>query len=686
MTHTPPDVRPPIAPVDPKVTKIHGDELVDPYHWLRQRDSTEVVAYLEAENQYTEALMGHTAELRRQLYEEILGRIKETDLSVPTRRGDYFYYSRTEEKLQYRIHCRKQGSLEAPEVVILDVNALAEGHEFFRVGSIAPSPDHRLLAYSVDTVGSEEFTLRVKDLRTGRLLGDEIANIAYSVAWGNDNKTLFYTTRDHAKRPFKVHRHVLGTDPEDDVVLLHETDEAFAVYIEKTRSKQYLTILCGSNITTEVSYLDADSPHGEFTILRPRRNGVEYYLGHHDEYFYIRTNDGAKNFTLMRTPVAATAKENWEEVLPHRNDVKLETAQLFRGHLVVFERRAGIRKVRVRDLATGEDHHVAFPESVYSVEVSSNPEFDTEVFRLEYTSLITPRSVYDYHMHDRTRELLKQIEVVGGYDASLYFSERTYARAPDGTAVPISLVYRKGLDRDGGNPCLLTGYGAYGANIDPAFRSHRLSLLDRGFVFAIAHVRGGSTLGEEWRDQGKMLHKRNTFTDFIAAAEHVIDQGYTSSDRLAVQGGSAGGLLLGAVLNMRPELFEVAIAQVPFVDVLNTMLDAGIPLTVIEYEEWGNPADEEYYRYIRSYSPYENVTAHEYPHMLITAGLNDSRVQYWEPAKWTARLRTLKTDDHRLLLKTNMGAGHAGMSGRYDALKEMAFEWAFLFDSLGIEF
>jgi len=686
MTHSPPDISPPIAKLVPNVTKIHGDELVDPYHWLRQRDDPEVVAYLEAENRYTEAMMEHTADEQQQLYDEILSRIKETDLTVPVRRGDYFYYSRTEESLQYRIYCRRKGSLEAVEKVILDVNALAEGHDFFHLGAIAVSPDHRLLAYSVDAVGSEEFTLRVKDLGTGRLLDDEITNVAYTVEWGNDNRTLFYTTRDQAQRPFKVHRHVLGTDPADDLVLYHETDEAFAVYVEKTRSKSYLTILCASSVTTEVRYLAADTPLGDFTLFRPRRHGVEYYLGHHGEYFYIRTNDGAKNFKLLRTPVAGIAEENWEEVLPHRSDVKLEGVHLFKNHMVVFERRVGIRRMWVRDLVTGKDHRVGFPESVYTLELGSNPEFDTEVFRFEYTSLITPRSVYDYNMRDGRRELLKQIEVLGGYDPSLYFSERIYARAPDGIAVPISLVYRKDLERDGGSPCLLYGYGAYGANIDPSFRSRRLSLLDRGFVFALTHVRGSSTLGEEWRDAGKMLQKRNTFTDFIAAAEHLIDQGYTSADRLAIQGGSAGGLLLGAVLNMRPELFKVAIAQVPFVDVLNTMLDASIPLTVIEYDEWGNPADEECYRYIKSYSPYDNVTAQEYPHILITAGLNDSRVQYWEPAKWTARLRALKTDANRLLLKTKMGAGHAGASGRYDALKDVAFEWTFLLDSLGIEF
>ena len=676
---------PPVAKTDSKVDTVHGEVRLDNYFWLREKSNPEVIGYLEAENRYTEAVMQQTADFQEQLYQELLARIKETDLSVPEKMGGYYYYTRTEEGKQYPIYCRKKGSLEAEEEILLDQNALADGHEYLEIGVYKISPNHQLLAYSTDTTGGESYTLCIKDLNTGQLLEDQIPDTYYSVEWANDNQTLFYTTLDAAKRPYKLYRHQLGSDPAADVLIYHETDESFFLDVSKTRSKAYLLMELENINTSEVHYLEADQPTGGFKVISPRQSELEYSVEHHSDQFLIVTNVDAVNFKLMRAPINNPSRENWEEVIPHRESVKLDSISAFQNHLVISEREGGLRKIRIRNLATSQEHTVDFPEPVYTVHQGRNPEFNTATLRFNYGSLVTPMSVFDYEMDERTRELKKQDEVLGGYDPSLYKSERIFAEAADGTPIPISLVYKKGLSKDGKNPLLLYGYGSYGINSDPYFSSNRLSLLDRGFGYAIAHVRGGEEMGRMWYENGKLLHKRNTFTDFIACAEHLIGENYTASDKLIIQGGSAGGLLMGAVTNMRPELFEIVIAKVPFVDVVNTMLDASIPLTVIEYDEWGNPNEKEFYDYIKSYSPYDNVEAKEYPHILVTAGLNDPRVHYWEPAKWTAKLRALKTGDNRLLLRTEMGAGHAGPSGRYDYLKEIAFEYAFIFDLLGID-
>ncbi|MCI0330525.1 MAG: S9 family peptidase [candidate division Zixibacteria bacterium] len=677
-------IRPPAAKIIPKIDTVNGYIRTDNYFYLRNRENPEVISYLEAENKYTEAVMKHTEAFQEKLYKEMLGRIKETDLSVPEKIDDYYYYSRTEEGKQYPIYCRKKGSLEAAEEMILDVNELAAGHSFMKIGTHTQSPDHRYLAFSTDTAGSEKFTLLVKDLTTGALLSDRIPDIYYSVEWGNDDKTLFYTTLDEAMRPYKLYRHVLGDNPKNDVLVYHEKDDAFYLELEKTRSRKYIMMNLSSNTTSEVWYLDAGEPAGEFKVVHPRQHEMEYMVDHHDEKFYIVTNDNAKNFRLVEAPVSDPSKANWKDVLPHRPDVKVDDADAFKDHLVVTERKGGYKQLRVMNFVTDEFHYIEFPEPVYTVSAAGNPDFNTNVLRFNYTSLITPNSIYDYDMDTRRRELKKQTEVLGGYNPQLYQSERISAEAPDGTEIPISLIYKKGMQINGQNFCYLYGYGSYGFSMDPNFNSNRLSLLDRGFVFAIPHIRGGGEMGRYWYEDGKLLKKKNTFTDFIACAEHLVGEKYTSKDRLVVSGGSAGGLLMGAVTNMRPDLFRAVVAKVPFVDVVNTMLDATIPLTVIEYEEWGNPNKKEFYDYMMSYSPYDNVAAKKYPNMLITAGLNDPRVAYWEPAKWTAKLRALKKGNNRLLLKMNMGAGHGGASGRYDYLKEIAFEYAFVLDVLGM--
>ena len=684
----PTPVHPPVAKVIPRSETVHGEERTDNYFWLRERGSAEVIAYLEAENAYTEAVMKPTEGLREKLYAELVGRIKETDSEVPTRVDDYEYYSRTVEDKQYRIHCRKrlaEGADEAEEEILLDENVRAEGEKYFRLGAFEVSPDHRLLAVSSDTDGSETYTLRVKDLTTGEWLEDEIPNTYSSVEWANDNRTLFYNTLDEAKRPYKLFRHVLGEDPAADALVFHEPDNAFYLGLSKTRSKKYLLLKLKSNTTSEIHYLDAARPGRDFRVIEPRRQEVEYDVHHGRERFFIRTNDRAKNFRLMEAPVSDPSRRRWKEVIPHDDDVLLEAVSVFQNHLAAWTRSGGLEHIQIRDLHSGRTHEVEFEEPVYSISGAWNPEFRSSTLRFVYNSLTTSRSVFDYDMDVKTRELKKRYEVLGGYDPADYASERIFASAEDGVQVPISLVYKKGFAKDGSSPLFLYGYGSYGISIDPNFSSTRLSLLDRGFVYAIAHVRGGEDLGRRWYEQGKLLHKRNTFTDFIAAAEHLVEQKYAHPERVVIQGGSAGGLLVGAVLNMRPDLFHAAIAAVPFVDVVNTMLDASIPLTVTEYEEWGDPGDKKVYDYILSYSPYDNVERKAYPHLLVTAGLNDPRVQYWEPAKWTAKLRALKTDPNRLLLKTKMGAGHGGPSGRYERLRERAFEYAFLLDVLGIK-
>ncbi len=678
-------MNPPVAKKIAHYDTTFDDVRLDNYHWMRDRDNPEVLNYLKEENKYTKAMMAHTEDLREMLYKEMLGRIKETDSSVPVRRGEYFYYSRTEQGKQYRIHCRKKGSLEAEEEIILDENELAQGHKFFDIGVFSVSPNHQWLAFSFDTTGSETFTIRIKDLDNGNILDDEIPNTYYSLAWANDNQTIFYNTLDAAKRPFKLYRHKIGTKAENDKLIYHEKDEKFFLSASRTRSGQYILMNLGSEVTSEVRYLNADQPEGTFKVFAPRKEKIEYSIDHRGKEFYILTNEQAVNFKLMKTPVKRTAKKYWQEVIPGRLNVKLEKIELFNNYLVVFERDNGLEKIRVIDFVSGKNHFVDFEEPVYAVYPTGNREFDTDVLRFAYSSLITPKSVYDYNMSTKQRELKKREEVLGGYDPAQYQMERIWATAPDGVKVPMSIVYKKGLKKDGQNPTYLYGYGSYGITIEPRFSSNRFSLIDRGFIYAIAHIRGGGMLGRPWYEDGKLLKKKNTFTDFIACAEHLVKEKYTSPEKISIAGGSAGGLLMGAVVNMRPDLFKAAIAHVPFVDVLNTMLDPTIPLTVIEYDEWGNPNIKEYYDYIKSYSPYDNVTAQKYPHMLVTAGLNDPRVQYWEPAKWTAKLRATKTDQNLLLLKTNMGAGHMGASGRYDYLKEIAFDYAFILDRLGVE-
>ncbi len=660
--------------------KIHGKTLADPYAWMRERQNPEVIAYLEAENRYTADVMQPTEELRATLYKEMVGRIKESDSSVPVRRGNYVYYSRTEKGKQYAIHCRRTKSMRGPEEILLDENELAAGEKYFRIGNFAVSPDGTVLAYSTDTAGDETYVIHVKDLRTGELLADRIPNTYYSLQWASDNKTFFYTILDKAKRPYQLLRHVLGTPASADAVVHHERDQRFEVEIAATTDKKFLMLEIASLASSEVRVLDASQPMGKFRVVRPRVQDVEYTLDHHTGSFYVAINDTGRNFRLIQVPVGGG---ELTEIVPHRAAVMIESVEAFRDHLVLIEREDGLSHVTVRDLKTGEWHRAEMPEAVYSLPHAANEEYDTVSYRFGYTSLVTPRSYFDYNMKTRRRTLVKQTTVRGGYDASKYKTERLFAVAGDGARIPISIVYKKTLRRNGKAPLLLYGYGAYGITIDPSFNSDRLSLLDRGFAFAIAHIRGGEDMGKPWHDSGRLLHKKNTFSDFIACAEHLIAEGYSSAGKVCIEGGSAGGLLVGAVLNMRPELFGAAVAKVPFVDVVNTMLDASLPLTVAEYEEWGNPAGKKFFEYIRGYAPYENVAAKAYPHVLVTAGLNDPRVQYWEPAKWVAKLRSLKTDQHVLLLKTNMGGGHFGKSGRYEKWKDIALEFAFLLQATG---
>ncbi|MBD2340823.1 S9 family peptidase [Calothrix sp. FACHB-156] len=676
--------KPPVADKHPEVLELHGDRRIDNYFWLRDVDNPQVIAYLEAENSYTAAMMQHTEALQTKLYNEMLARIKETDLSVPYRKDDYYYYLRTEEGKDYPIYCRKKDNLSATEEVLLDENELAKGHEFFSLGVFDISPNHQILAYSIDTSGSEQYTLFFRDLTTNQLLSETIPDTYFSFAWANDNQTVFYTKIDDANRPYQLFRHSLGTSPDEDVLLYEEADELYHLYVDKTRSQAYILMSLRSSITTEVHYLDANHPQGNWQLIHPRTTGMEYDVEHHSDYFYIVTNDEATNFKLIKTLVASPSKENWQTVIPHQEDVLLTGISLFANHLVIYERKGGLETARVQNLTTGEESNITFPEPTYEFYEGNNPEFHTTILRFHYTSFITPQSVFDYNMETQQRELKKETEVLGGYDRTQYQSEWLMATAEDGTKIPISIVYKKGIKKDSQNPLLLTGYGAYGSSYPATFSSNRLTLLDRGIVFAIAHIRGGEEMGRKWYEDGKFLQKKNTFTDFIACAEYLIDEKWTASDRLIITGGSAGGLLMGAVMNLRPELFKAVVAHVPFVDVVTTILDTSLPLSAMEWEEWGNPNDPVYYDYMKSYSPYDNVEAKDYPDMLITAGLNDSRVKYWEPAKWTAKLRELKTDNNILLLKTNMGAGHSGASGRYESLRELAFEYAFILDRLGL--
>jgi oligopeptidase B len=602
---------------------------------------------------------------------------------VPVKIDEYYYYSRTEEGKQYSIRCRKQGSLDEEEQVLLDLNHLAAGHAYMELGAFVVSPDHRLLAYSIDTTGSERYTLYIKDLVADTLFAEKLERTGYDVAWVNDSRHFYYSVLDEAKRPFKVYQHVLGTRQVDDRLIYHEEDEAFWIDIKNTKDNKYILVIPASHNTSEVHYSSADKTSAEFKVFRRRELGIEYYIEHQAGQFYVRTNRNAPNFKLMVVPVVGAGIEGWRDLIPSRDSVTIEGFEVFENRVVIYETENGLQRIRIFDPEGKSDHYIDFPEPTYAIFKSANPEFASDMLRFEYTSLVTPYSVFDYNMETRTRELKKRYEVLGGHDPAGYCSERIWACAHDGTWIPISLVYKKGIRKDGSDPLVLAGYGAYGHSYEPYFSSNRLSLLDRGFVYAIAHVRGGSEMGKHWHRQAQFLNKMNTFTDFIACAEHLINQSYTSSEHLAIYGGSAGGTLIGAVVNMRPELCKAAIADVPFVDVVTTLLDPSIPLTVVEYTELGNPYEKEYYEYMLEYSPYDNVTAQDYPCMLVYAGFYDPRVGYWEPAKWVARLRAFKTDDNVLLLKTNMGAGHGGSSGRYDYLREIAFDYAFLLDILG---
>ena len=673
---------PPRAQKIPKSSTLHGDARVDDYFWLRDRNSPEVTSYLEAENDYTQEMMKDTEELQQTLYEEMVARTKEDDASVPARKADYFYYTRREKGQNYAIHCRKQGSLDSEEEIILDENELAQEHDYFRVGIFSVSPDHNTLAYSVDTNGGESYALRFKDLSDGRDLAEIIEDTYYSFSWGNDNRTVFYTRIDAAHRPDRLFRHELGTDPSDDVLVFQEKDDAFFMWVHKTRSGRYILMGLESNVTSEFRYLDADNPSGEFRMVEPRKQDVEYDVEHQGDRFYIRTNQDAVNFKMMSAPVTDPSAQNWGEVIPHDDDVMITGIDAFADFLAISQRIGGLPVVTIRSMA-GDERKIEVQEPVYDIGLGDNREFESDTLRYEYSSGVTPHSVFDYDVNNRTRELKKETEVLG-YDRTNFETSRIHATAPDGTNVPISLVFRKGALDHGPAHVLLMGYGSYGISMDVGFRSNQVSLLERGVVIATAHVRGGGEMGRRWHDNGKYMHKTNTFTDFIACAERLIDAGYTTPENFAATGGSAGGLLMGAVTNMRPDLFRAVIAHVPFVDVLTTMLDETLPLTVGEWEEWGNPNQEDYYHYMKSYSPYDNVEAKAYPDMLITAGLNDPRVSYWEPAKWSAKLRDMKTDDNVLLLKTNMGAGHGGVSGRYEQFKEVAFEYAFILKRLGL--
>lgn len=676
--------QPPVAKIRPHVDSAFGDVRIDNYFWLREKDNPEVIDYLKAENAFTDSVMKPTEALQKKLFDEMLGRIKETDLAVPTKMDDYYYYTRTEEGQPYTIYCRKYRSLDSAEQVILNANDLATGHDYFSLGVFDVSPDHRWLAFAYDTAGSERMALRFKNLTTGDVAPELIGNTTYATSWSTDNKTLFYVTLDDAARAYKLWRHAVGTDPANDQLVYHEEDSAFSIGLNLTKDKKYLLMELGSISTSEVRFIRADQPTSQFQVVEPRRRGIEYQVDHIDSRFIIRTNDSAQNFRLVETPEAKPGRANWKDFLGHREQVLIEGMDLFRDYLVVYERKEGLPQMRIFRWRDGNLHYLSFDEPAYTFYPMANPDFNSQVVRYSYSSLVTPTSVYDYDMTARRRDLKKQQEVLGGYDPSQYQSERLFAPAPDGKQVPISLVYKKGMTKDGRHPLLLYGYGAYGFSSDPTFSSNRLSILDRGFIYAIAHVRGGSEMGRDWYDDGKMMHKMNTFTDFIACADYLVDQQYTARDKLAIEGASAGGLLVGAVTVLRPDLCRIVIANVPFVDVISTELDESLPATVEEFEEWGNPKIEAQYRYIRTYSPYDNTTATAYPNILATGGLNDPRVGYWEPAKWVAKLRALKTDHNRLLLRINMEAGHGGLSGRYGRLKDTAFEDAFMFDILGI--
>lgn len=690
ITMTPPD-----APKELITHENFGDERPDEYFWMRLSDAQKdegaknphtkkVLDYLEAENEYTKAVMKDTEERQNALYEEMTARLDPTDESVPYLYNGYYYYSRYQEGAEYPLICRKPGSLEAAEEIMLNVPELAEGYEYYATGGSSVSTNNNLLAFGEDTLSRRIYTIRFKNLETGEFLPDLIPGTTGNVVWANDNKTVFYSVRDEALRSYKIFKHVLGTTVDEDKEVFHEADDTFSCFVFKTKSQKYLVIGSNATLSNEYHILDADNPEGKWKVFQPRERKLEYSIDHYEDNFYVLTNWDALNFRLMKTPLNKTTKEHWTEVIPHRDDALLENIEIFKNHLVVEERKDGLSQIRIMPWDGSEEHYIEFDDAAYVSYLSTNREFDTEIVRIGYSSMVTPNSVYDYHMNNRSKELLKQQKVMTGYNADEYHSERIWAEARDGVKVPLSIVYKKDqFKQDGTSPLLLYGYGSYGASMDPYFRSTLLSLLDRGFVFAVAHIRGGQEMGRQWYEDGKLLNKMNTFTDFIDCGEYLIAQKYCAADELYAMGGSAGGLLMGAVMNMRPDLWKGIVAQVPFVDVMSTMLDESIPLTTGEYDEWGNPNEEQYYRYMRSYSPYDNIVPAEYPNTLITTGYWDSQVQYWEPAKWIARLRDNNTGDNLILLDTNLDTGHGGASGRYQRYKEVALEYAFLLKIAG---
>ncbi|WP_062055310.1 S9 family peptidase [Aquimarina longa] len=681
-------VQTPIADKKPTNLKKHNDLRVDNYFWLNDRENPEVIDYLERENDYNDKMTAHTKGFQKVLFEEMKSRIKEDDSSVPYKLNGYWYLTRYEKGKDYPIYSRKKETLDAKEEIIFDCNIEAEGHSYFKLSGLNISPDNKLVAFGVDTISRRKYTIRIKNLETGVVYPETIETTTGGSTWAADSKTLFYTTKDdETLRSDKIFRHTLGTPVSEDVEVFNEVDDTFHTFVYKTKSKKYIVIGSSSTLTSEYRILRADDPTGEFTVFQPRIRGLDYGIAHYEDSFYVLTNaDKATNFKLMKVSEGNTVKENWKDVIPHREHVLLEDVEIFKDYLVISERDNGLNKINIKRWDGTADYYLPFDNETYTAYVSTNPDFDTKLLRYSYNSLTTPNSVIDFDMETKEKEIKKEQEVLGGeFDKNNYISERVWAIAEDGAKIPVSLVYKKGIKKDGKNPLLQYGYGSYGSTIDPYFSTVRLSLLDRGFIYAIAHIRGSEYLGRSWYDEGKLLKKKNTFTDFIACSKFLIEQGYTSSDHLYAMGGSAGGLLMGAIVNMAPELYNGVVASVPFVDVITTMLDDSIPLTTGEYDEWGNPNDEKYYTYMKSYSPYDNVVPQEYPNMLVTTGLHDSQVQYWEPAKWVAKLRELKTDDNILLLQTNMETGHGGASGRFEALKEVAEEYAFLLDLERIE-
>ncbi|MEL0649861.1 S9 family peptidase [Algibacter sp. TI.3.09] len=671
-----------------KTLEIHNDVRIDNYYWLNDRENSEVIDYLNAENNYTKALMAHTEDFQKDLFEEMKGRIKEDDSSLPYKLNGYWYITRYETGKDYPIYLRKKGSLDAEEEILFDCNEMAKDQSYFSLGGISISPDNKMAAFSTDTVSRRQYTVQIKNLETGEILADKILNTTGSATWANDNKTLFYTMKDTVTlRSHKIFKHKLDTDSKDDIEVYHEADETFNTFVYKTKSKKYIVIGSSSTLSSEYQILSADTPDAAFKMFQKRTDDMEYSIAHYDDAFYVISNcDDATNFKLLKTSETATEKENWKDLLPHREAVLLEDIEIFKDYLVVNERENGLNNIRIISWDGSEDYYLPFNSETYTSYIGNNPDFDSDVMRYGFNSLTNPSSVMDYNFKTKTSEVKKEQEVLGGkFNKENYESKRIWATARDGVKVPISLVYKKGIKLDGTNPLLQYAYGSYGSTTDPSFSTIRLSLLDRGFVYAIAHIRGGEYLGRNWYETGKLLTKKNTFTDFIDCSKFLIEENYTSNKHLYAYGGSAGGLLMGAIINMNPELYNGVLAAVPFVDVVTTMLDDSIPLTTGEYDEWGNPNNEEYYHYMKSYSPYDNVEAKDYPNMLVTTGLHDSQVQYWEPAKWVAKLRELKTDSNILLLQTDMESGHGGASGRFESLKEVALEYAFLLDLEGIK-